>query len=89
MNALTAAMRDALMQKSREMSDQATISIRNADAQAYGRMKAGKVAYDPSEADRKEWTDVFVKVCKGLRGSVFTPAVFDKIVQIAQPPIQL
>jgi hypothetical protein len=52
-------------------------------------MKASKVAYDPSESDRKEWTDVFVKVCKGLRGTVFTPAVFDKIVQIAQPPVQL
>jgi TRAP-type C4-dicarboxylate transport system substrate-binding protein len=89
MNALTAAQRDALMQKSREMSDQATISIRNSDAQAYARMKASKITYDPSEADRKEWTDVFVKVSKGLRGSVFTPAVFDKIVQIAQPPVQL
>jgi TRAP-type transport system periplasmic protein len=89
MNALPAAHRELLLQKSREMSDQATISIRNSDAQAYARMKTSKIAYDPSEADRKEWTDVFVKVCKGLRGSVFTPAVFDKIVQIAQPPIQL
>jgi len=89
MNALTAAQRDTLMKKSREMSDQATISIRNADAQAYARMKASKVSYDPSETDRKEWTDVFVKVAKGLRGTVFTPAVFDKIVQIAQPPVPL
>jgi TRAP-type C4-dicarboxylate transport system substrate-binding protein len=89
MNALTAGQREVLLKKSREMSDQATISIRNADAQAYARMKASKVSYDPSEADRKEWTDVFVKVAKGLRGTVFNPAVFDKIVQIAQPPIQL
>jgi TRAP-type C4-dicarboxylate transport system substrate-binding protein len=89
MQALTAAQRETLFAKGREMSDQATISIRNADAQAYARMKASKISYDPSEADRKEWTDVFVKVCKGLRGSVFTPAIFDKIVQIAQPPIQL
>lgn len=89
MNSLTAAQRDVLLKKSREMSDQATISIRNADAQAYARMKASKVSYDPSEGDRKEWTDVFVKVAKTLRGTVFTPAVFDKIVQIAQPPVQL
>ena len=89
MNSLTAAQRDVLLKKSAQMSDQATISIRNADAQAYARMKASKVSYDPSESDRKEWTDVFVKVCKGLRGSVFTPAVFDKIVQIAQPPVDL
>ena len=89
MNALTATQRDVLLKKSREMSDQATISIRNADAQAYARMKASKVSYDPSESDRKEWTDVFVKVAKGLRGTVFTPAIFDKIVQIAQPPVPL
>jgi TRAP-type C4-dicarboxylate transport system substrate-binding protein len=89
MDALSQGQRDLLMQKSREMSGQATISIRNADAQSFARMKASKIAYDPSEADRKEWTDVFVKVAKQLRGSVFAPALFDKVVQIAQPPVQL
>jgi TRAP-type C4-dicarboxylate transport system substrate-binding protein len=89
MNSLTASQRDVLLRKSHEMSDQATISIRNADAQAFARMKATKVAYDPTEADRKEWTDVFAKVAKQLRGTVFTPAIFDKVVQIAQPPVQL
>jgi TRAP-type C4-dicarboxylate transport system substrate-binding protein len=89
MNSLTAAQRDILLRKSREMSDQATIGVRNADAQAYSRMKATKVAYDPTESDRKEWTDVFVKVSKALRGTTFTPAIFDRIVQIAKPPVQL
>jgi TRAP-type C4-dicarboxylate transport system substrate-binding protein len=89
MQSLPAPLREVLLAKAHEMSDLATNTIRNADAQAYARMKASKIAYDPTEADRKEWTDVFVKVAKSLRGTVFTPAIFDKMVQIAQPPIQL
>jgi TRAP-type C4-dicarboxylate transport system substrate-binding protein len=89
MQSLPAPLRDVLLAKAREMSDSATNAIRNADAQAYARMKATKIAYDPTEADRKEWTDVFTKVAKSLRGTVFTPTIFDKMVQIAQPPIQL
>jgi len=82
-------LRETLLAKAREMSSSATTTIRNADAQAYARMKATKIAYDPTEADRKEWTDVFVKVAKSLRGTVFTPSIFDKIVKIAEPPVQL
>jgi TRAP-type transport system periplasmic protein len=89
MQSLPAPLRDTLLAKAREMSDSATVTIRNADAQAYARMKASKISYDPTEGDRKEWTDVFVKVAKSLRGSVFNPAIFDKVVQIAQPPVSL
>jgi TRAP-type C4-dicarboxylate transport system substrate-binding protein len=89
MQSLPAPLRDTLVAKAHEMSDSATVTIRNADAQAYARMKASKISYDPTEGDRKEWTDVFVKVAKSLRGSVFTPAIFDKVVQIAQPPVSL
>jgi TRAP-type transport system periplasmic protein len=81
--------KEILLEKSREMSDEATVTIRKADAQAYARMKASKISYDPTDADRKEWTDVFVKVAKQLRGSVFNPVTFDKIVRIAQPPVPL
>ncbi len=80
--------KEILLEKSREMSDEATVTIRKADAQAYSRMKASKISYDPTDADRKEWTDVFVKVAKQLRGSVFNPVTFDKIVRIAQPPVE-
>ncbi|MGO9839560.1 MAG: TRAP transporter substrate-binding protein DctP [Polyangiaceae bacterium] len=89
LQSMPAPLRDTLLAKAREMSDSATITIRNADAQAYARMKASKISYDPTEGDRKEWTDVFVKVAKSLRGSVFNPAIFDKVVQIAQPPVSL
>jgi TRAP-type C4-dicarboxylate transport system substrate-binding protein len=89
LQSLPAPLRDTLLAKAREMSDSATVTIRNADAQAYARMKASKISYDPTEGDRKEWTDVFVRVAKSLRGSVFNPAIFDKVVQIAQPPVSL
>jgi TRAP-type C4-dicarboxylate transport system substrate-binding protein len=89
LQSMPANLREVLLTKAREMSDSATTTIRNADAQAYARMKVSKIAYDPTEADRKEWTDVFVKVAKSLRGTVFTPSIFDKVVQIAQPPVQL
>jgi TRAP-type transport system periplasmic protein len=89
LQSLVPAQKDILLAKSREMSDQATVTIRKADAQAFARMKASKIAYDPTDADRKDWTDLFVKVAKQLRGSVFNPVIFDKIVQIAQPPVSL
>jgi hypothetical protein len=89
MASLPAPLKAVLLAQAAQMSSSATTTIRNADAQAYARMKASKISYDPTEGDRKEWTDVFVKVAKSLRGTVFTPAIFDKVVQIAQPPVQL
>lgn len=89
LSALPPAQKEVLLAKSREMSDQATLTIRKADAAAFARMKASKIAYDPTDDDRKAWTDVFVNVAKHLRGPVFNPAIFDKIVKIAQPPVPL
>jgi hypothetical protein len=47
-------------------------------------MKSSKTAYEPNDAEKNEWRDLFMKVRQQLRGSVFTPAVFDKAVQLAQ-----
>jgi hypothetical protein len=43
-----------------------------------------KQAYEPSAADAAEWTPVFENVRKQLRGTVFTPALFDKVVALAK-----
>ena len=43
--------------------------------------------YSPTDADRSEWKDVFVKVAAQLRGSVFTPTMFDRVVQLAGNPL--
>jgi hypothetical protein len=66
------------------MSARLTASIRNLDAQAYGRMKGSKQAYDLSDPEKKEWNDLFSRVRQQLRGTTFTPALFDRVVQLAQ-----
>jgi TRAP-type transport system periplasmic protein len=70
--------------RGREAADRLTRSIRNLDAQAFARLKATKTVYEPSEAEKNEWRDLFARVRQSLRGSLFTPAVFDRVVQLAQ-----
>jgi hypothetical protein len=73
-----------LSNRGREAAERLTKSIRNLDAQSFGRLKGSKTTYEPNEAEKQEWRDVFAKVRAQLRGSVFTPAVFDKAVGLAQ-----
>jgi len=80
---LTPAQHDALEKRGHETADRLTKSIRNLDAQAFARMKANKSSYEPNDAEKAEWRDVFDKVRGQLRGSVFTPGVFDKIASLA------
>ncbi len=84
LQALPQNLRDVLDNRGREAADRLTRSIRNLDAQAFARLKASKSAYEPSDPEKIEWRDLFVKVRQQLRGSVFTPAVFDKAIQLAQ-----
>jgi TRAP-type transport system periplasmic protein len=77
-------LRDVLTNRGREATDRLTKSIRNLDAQSFARLKGSKAAYEPNEAEKGEWRDVFAKVRAQLRGSVFTPAMFDKVVGLAQ-----
>jgi TRAP-type C4-dicarboxylate transport system substrate-binding protein len=77
-------LHDALDNRGKETAERLTRSIRNLDAQAFGRLKGSKTAYDPSEAEKAEWRTLFASVRSSLRGAVFTPAMFDKIVQLAQ-----
>ncbi len=84
MQGLTQAQRDAMEKRGHEAAERLTRSIRNLDAQAFARMKANKTAYDPNDAEKQEWRDVFDKVRASLRGSVFTPGVFDKMTSLAK-----
>jgi TRAP-type transport system periplasmic protein len=77
-------LRDVLTARGNEMSARLTTSIRNLDAQAYERMKDSKTGYDLSEGEKKEWSDLFARVRSKLRGTTFTPALFDRVVQLAQ-----
>jgi TRAP-type C4-dicarboxylate transport system substrate-binding protein len=77
-------LKDVLNTRGHEAADRLTKSIRNLDAQSFARLKASKSAYEPSDAEKQEWREVFAKVRAQLRGSVFTPGVFDKAVSLAQ-----
>jgi TRAP-type C4-dicarboxylate transport system substrate-binding protein len=77
-------LKDILSARGREMSDRLTKSVRNLDAQAFARMKASKTVYEQTDGEKAEWRDLFSRVQKDLRGTVFTPAVFDKVVQLAK-----
>ena len=77
-------LRDIVTARGNEMSARLTASIRNLDAQAYGRLKGSKTAYDLSDGEKKEWNDLFSRVRQQLRGTTFTPALFDRVVQLAQ-----
>jgi TRAP-type C4-dicarboxylate transport system substrate-binding protein len=83
LRALPTALRDALARRGAEMSERVTRSIRNLDAQAFARLKASKSTYDLSEGGKKAWTDLFQRVNLQLRGTVFTPAVYDRVMQLA------
>jgi len=76
-------LRDSLLTRGRENQDKLNGMIRNLDAQAFARLKSSKITYSRSEAEKNEWKDVLVRVAHQLRGTVFTPAMFDKIVQLS------
>ena len=86
LQALAPNLRDALTRRGAEMSERVTQSIRNLDAQAFARLKATKTTYDLSDTGKQAWADLFRKVNHDLRGTVFTPAVFDRVVQLAAAP---
>ena len=77
-------LRDVLINRGHEAAERLTKTIRNLDAGAFARLKASKTAYEPNDAEKQEWKDVFAKVRAQLRGSTFTPAMFDKVVSLAQ-----
>jgi len=84
LQAIPQNLRDQVTTRGNEMSARLTASIRNKDAEAYNRLKTSKAAYDLSAGEKQEWADLFTRVRQQLRGTTFTPAMFDRVVQLAQ-----
>jgi TRAP-type C4-dicarboxylate transport system substrate-binding protein len=84
LQALPQNIRDVAAARGREAAERLTRSIRNLDAQAFARFKSTKVVYEPTEPEKNEWRDLFARVRHDLRGAVFTPAVFDRVVDLAR-----
>jgi TRAP-type C4-dicarboxylate transport system substrate-binding protein len=74
----------ALTTRGSETALRLTNSIRNLDAGSFARLKANKSAYEPNDGEKKEWVDLFTSVRNSLRGSVFSPDVFDKVVSLSK-----
>jgi TRAP-type C4-dicarboxylate transport system substrate-binding protein len=87
MQSLSPRFKEVIERRGREASERLNRMVRNLDAQAYARLKAVKKTYSPSDSDRNEWRDIFVKVATQLRGAVFTPSMFDRVVQLAGNPL--
>jgi TRAP-type C4-dicarboxylate transport system substrate-binding protein len=58
--------------------------VRKMDVQSFERLKATKTVYDLTDAERREWKDVFERTATQLRGSVFTPAIYDRVMKVAR-----
>lgn len=76
-------LKSAILTRGAQACDRLQRKIRYQDDKAFQAMKASKTVYSPTDADVAAWTPVFVKVARELRGSVFTPALFDKVVALS------
>jgi TRAP-type C4-dicarboxylate transport system substrate-binding protein len=74
LRSLTDAQRGPMLARGRESNERLAKAIRNLDAQAFARMKASKVAYEPTDAEKQQWKPVFEGVAKQLCGPVFEQA---------------
>ncbi len=80
-------LREVIQRRGAESSERLTKTIRSIDAQAFARMKQSKHTYELTDSERAEWKAVFIKVARELRGSVFTPSMFDHVMQLAGNPL--
>jgi len=79
--------REVFERRSRAVTAHLNETIREADAKSYTRMTATKATYSPTDSERREWRDIFLRVAREMRGTVFTPALFDKVVRLADNPL--
>jgi TRAP-type C4-dicarboxylate transport system substrate-binding protein len=70
LRALTDAQRGPFLARGQTANDKLSHTIRNLDAQAFARLKASKVSYEPTEAEKNQWRPVFEGVGKQLCGPV-------------------
>jgi TRAP-type transport system periplasmic protein len=84
---LSPSQRQAVLTRGAETSERLQNKIRTLDEQSFARLKATKKTYDPTPDEIQEWAPIFMKICLELRGSMFTPALFDRVVALADNPI--
>lgn len=86
LRSLTEAQRKSFLERGREVNERLGRTIRNLDAQAFARMKASKIAYEPTEAEKAQWKPVFENVAKQLCGPVFDAGFCKRLWDSAHAP---
>lgn len=81
MRSLPSDVQAAILDTGRIAGEALTATIRAADDQALERRKQRMTAYEPTAADVALWNKLFEDTRARLRGSVFTPAVFDEAIK--------
>ncbi len=76
---LTDAQRAPLLSHGRDANERLSHAIRNLDAQAFARLKANKIAYEPTEDERSQWRPVFENVARQLCGPVIRAEFCKKV----------
>jgi TRAP-type C4-dicarboxylate transport system substrate-binding protein len=84
MQALPQRFKDIMAARGASLQSHLDPLVRGLDDQAFARMKATKTVYALSDAEKSEWKDVFARVSTQLRGSVFTPAFYDRVMELAR-----
>jgi TRAP-type transport system periplasmic protein len=84
MLALPQRFKDIMKARGAALHERLEPLVRGMDAKAWERIKTNKTVYELTDAEKREWRAVFDKVAAQLRGTVFTPAIFDRVVQVAR-----
>jgi TRAP-type C4-dicarboxylate transport system substrate-binding protein len=74
LRSLTDTQRTAILTRGQAVNERLSHAIRNLDAQAFARLKASKIAYEPTDDEKKQWRPVFEGVARQLCGPVFDAA---------------
>jgi TRAP-type C4-dicarboxylate transport system substrate-binding protein len=84
LRSLTDAQRAPLLAHGKEANERLSRAIRAIDAQSFARLKATKVAYEPTEAEKNTWRPVFETVGKQLCGPVIRADFCKEVVDAAR-----
>ena len=82
-NSLPADLKKLVLDSGNNAGMALTSSIRQQDDASFGRLKARMATYEPTEAEKQQWSALFKQTRDRLRGATFDPAVFDQAKGLA------
>jgi TRAP-type C4-dicarboxylate transport system substrate-binding protein len=83
-NSLPQDLKDILLTTGQNAAAALTSSIRHEDDVSFQRLQTRMTPYAPNAGEQAAWAAHSAEVRKRLRGSTFDPAIFDRVVCLAQ-----